>query len=299
MKGDRANPKSTDLRMRDRIDLLPILRMLGSTVERSIVDTVRRWANLIFAAGQVLVTYFAFGRGTSFQQATDNGIQDPPIVPADYAFIIWSLIYASSLAYAIYQFRPALATNPLLRRIGFFTAGAFGGCCGWLLAARANQLWMTVGFILWMAFCLFWSFAILWRSEPLAVLPRGLILMPISLYSGWITVAIFANSASVIKAHRWPHFLLSETGWSVAIVLVAGVIVSAIVAWTRGNLCYAITVLWALTGIAVRNFTELANPTVAWSALAVAAFILTFTLFARFTSHTGHGFVERKTEISH
>ena len=264
-----------------------------------IPDVVRRWANLILAAGQILVTYFAFARGTSFEQATGNGIPDPPVVPAGYAFIIWSLIYAGSLAYGIYQFRRSVATDRLLRRIGPFTAGAFFGTCAWLIAARTGHLWATVCFIVWIALCLYQAFRILWTSGPLSVIQGRLVLMPISIYAGWISVATFANSASVIKAKQWPHFLLSETGWSLAILLVAGALVTAILRRNGGNVCYAMTVTWALVGIAVRSFATLGNPTVAWSALFLAILVLSLTWVFRLNQGSRNGRLVGATAGSH
>lgn len=264
-----------------------------------IPDVVRRWANLILAAGQVLVTYFSFSRGTSFEQATGNGIPDPPVVPAGYAFIIWSLIYAGSLAYGIYQFRRSVATDRLLRRIGPFTAGAFLGTCAWLIAARTGHLWATVAFIVWIALCLYQAFRILWTSGPLSVMQGRLVLMPISIYAGWISVATFANTASVIKAQQWPHFLLSETGWSLAILLAAGAVVTAILRKNGGNLCYAMTVIWALVGIAVRSFATLGNPAVAWSALFLATLVLSFTLLFRLSRGGDNSGLHSATADSH
>ncbi len=47
------------------------------------------------------------------------------VIPADYAFAIWGPIFLLCLAYAAYQALPANRANPLLRRVGWFFAGAF------------------------------------------------------------------------------------------------------------------------------------------------------------------------------
>src|SRR5918995_4796779 len=47
------------------------------------------------------------------------------VIPADYAFAIWGPIFLLCLAYATYQALPANGQNPLLRRVGWFFAGAF------------------------------------------------------------------------------------------------------------------------------------------------------------------------------
>jgi hypothetical protein len=61
----------------------------------------------------------------------------PVIEPAGYAFIVWSVIYLGSIVYAVYQFRPARREDPLLRRIGWWTASAYLSVAAWLVMARS------------------------------------------------------------------------------------------------------------------------------------------------------------------
>lgn len=115
------------------------------------LDTLRRWSNLLLSMAQIAVTILCFAFGTSFDDAAGPPSADPPIVPAGYAFIIWSAIYAGCLAFGIYQFAPSQAKDPLMRRIGFLTASGFLGCCFWLLVVRLGHLTWTLPCIFWMA----------------------------------------------------------------------------------------------------------------------------------------------------
>ncbi len=81
----------------------------------------RQAANLAGALFQVGATVVA---GAAIQEAVNEGPRSL-VEPATYAFAIWPLIFALSLAYAIYGALPANRENPLLRRIGWLTAGAF------------------------------------------------------------------------------------------------------------------------------------------------------------------------------
>lgn len=112
------------------------------------MDQIRRWLNLLLAIAQIAVTIFRFAFGTSFDEAAGPPSADPPIVPAGYAFIIWSVIYGGCLAYGVYQFASTRMESPFLRRIGFFTASTFLGCCCWLLGVRFGHLQWTVPCIL-------------------------------------------------------------------------------------------------------------------------------------------------------
>ena len=62
--------------------------------------------------------------GAAIQGVVDEGPRSL-VEPALYAFTIWGLIFALSLAYAAYQALPSNRHNPLLRRVGPFTAAAF------------------------------------------------------------------------------------------------------------------------------------------------------------------------------
>lgn len=242
-----------------------------------ILDQARRWLNLLLAIAQIAVTVFCFSFGTSFDDAAGAPSADPPIVPAGYAFIIWSVIYAGCLAYGIFQFFGSRLDDPLLRRIGFFTASGFLGCCVWLLCVRFGHLQWTVPCIFWMAVSLFGAFAVLRRVESPSWLLRLCVIAPVSIYTGWLSVAVFANTASIAKAFAWRPALLAESAGSIALMIAAAGLATIILWQSNWNLWYGGTILWALVGIGVRNQFELRNVQVATTAWLLFA---TFGLFA-------------------
>ena len=64
-------------------------------------DGWRQLANLVFILTTIDTTVVAFTPpgGERFDFSEEGN--DTPIVPADYAFTIWSFIYASALAYTL------------------------------------------------------------------------------------------------------------------------------------------------------------------------------------------------------
>ena len=241
------------------------------------LDNLRRWLNLLLAIGQIAVTVASFAFGMSFDDAAGPPSADPPIVPAGYAFIIWSVIYAGCLAYGIYQFAPSRSEDPLLQRIGFFTASGFLGCCCWLVCVRFGHLQWTVPCICWMAASLFLAFSRLWALNGISWPLRLCVIAPLSIYSGWLTVAIFANTASVAKAFAWRPVLIGESSGSILLIVTAGILATFFFFKSSGNIWYGCTILWALAGIGVRNQFELSNvrvATTAWLLLAVFGFLV-------------------------
>ena len=103
-------------------------RLTSSTQSRaqndrggSIRDSVRQALNLVLAIAQPVTAVLAFPPGSDFFKAES----DPPIVPAAYAFSIWSLIFGSSIAYAIRQALPRYREDLLLRQCRDWTAAVF------------------------------------------------------------------------------------------------------------------------------------------------------------------------------
>lgn len=248
-------------------------------------DRIRQWSNLLLAVAQILITYVSFALGVSFDQATSNGLPDPPIVPAGYAFIIWSLIYAGSLAYAIYQFRPSKAEQPLFRAIGFCTAAAFLGTCCWLIAARFGRLHLTVLCIFWMALALYLAFRRLQGASFTNSAQYWFVVPPLSVFFGWASVAVFANTDSVFGISRLRWF--SVTWWSVMLLCAAALLVLLVQRRTGRNAWYSGTVIWALIGIAVRNHFELRNAIVTWTALTIAGLLVLSSVIGKRSAGTG------------
>jgi hypothetical protein len=241
------------------------------------LDSIRRWGNLVLAVAQIAVTGLAFGLGTDFNQQVGQTVPDPPIVPAGYAFIVWSAIYAGCLAYGIYQFLPSRRTDSLLRRMGWFTMSAFAGCCCWLLCARFQHVPWTVPCIYWMAISLYGAFRPLWSLQRPSPGLRWCVLPGISMYSGWVSVAIFANTASVAKAYHWPPALLGTTDGSIMLIVAAALLAGILFRRSGDNFWYAGTIAWAVIGIGVRSQFELRNEAAAlaaWIVLATAALLL-------------------------
>ena len=249
------------------------------------LDLVRQTLNLALAIAQPVTTYLCFARGTSFDDATRGGGGEPAIVPAGYAFIIWSLIYAGAIAYGVFQSLPAQRESPLMRAIGFYTASAFLGTCVWLVMARFGLTWGTVA-------CMFWMFASLAGAfVPLARAGRSLsrgermfALMPVSVFIGWVTVACFANTAAALKNDGLLESGPSETRWTVLMLLAAGAIASWVTFATRGNASYALTIVWALAGIVVANTVRVPNTPVAFAAAAMAVALVAALIRARVSS---------------
>src|SRR3712207_5445618 len=111
--------------------------------------------------------------------------------PVDYAFVIWGPIFLLCLAYAVYQALSANRANPLLRRVGWFFAGAFFLIGLWEVLVPLRQPVLLQAILAGIFACLAVAYLRLVRSEHgvLGLADRWLVALPLGLLFGWITAA--------------------------------------------------------------------------------------------------------------
>lgn len=218
--------------------------------------------NLILAPLQIAATFLAFGLGTSFDDATASPAGEPPIIPAGYAFLIWSVIYAGSVVYGIYQYAGSRRQDPILIRIRPFTASAFAATVSWLIAARYNLTGLTVICILWLFGSLLPVFlAFLHPARNFSRTEQTVMVIPLSVYTGWVTVAVFANVSAFLHQNGLLNVVLTPVWWAVIMVVAAGAI-AARLTFRSGSVAFALAVCWALVAILVANLTREYHPEV-------------------------------------
>lgn len=227
---------------------------------------LRQLANLLLSIAQPIAGYWIFGRDVPFDQFAASFGGRPLIEPAGYAFTIWGLIYAGTIAYGIYQALPSQRDNPLFGRIGWFTAGAFLGTVAWLFAARAGMIWLAFLVIAAMLGLLVPAYRAILAARPgFSAWQRAIVLYPFGLFAGWLSVATVANLAAALKYGGW---MSGNVELTVTIVLItlAGAVGSVVAFMSRGELGYTAAVVWALVAILVADLVRLP-----WSAITPVA----------------------------
>lgn len=249
-------------------------------------DRLRQILNVVAAFGQLAATglVYLIGSNSSFDNSTST--PESLIVPADYAFIIWSVVYLGGLAYAIYQALPAQRENELLRRIGFYTAAAYFGVSLWLVTASLRLVWPTVAvFFLLIGVPLLLAFIQLIRYHaPRSMAENFLVVLPISVFFGWTTAAVIVNVSTALKDTGFDNVLFSDQTWAI-VMLIIGTLIGAFVTWvSRGNYWYGLAIVWALVGIVVANLTRTTNVPVVLTA-AVGAVVVGLVLLVAWLSN--------------
>ena len=224
-------------------------------------DLARQAANVVGAlfqvvagAGGVLLLGLDVGR-VSNENAT-------LVVPADYAFVIWSPIFLLCLIYAAYQALPGKCDDALLRRVGWFSAGAFL-CNGlWEILFPARQFLLAQVVIVGIFACVAFAYLRLARTarqRGLSRAERWLVALPFGLLFGWITAATLVSFATTFVALGLLEGGIGEALLGTALMLTGGLVASAALLYGKaappqGYLAYAAAVLWALVAVIVNQY---------------------------------------------
>ena len=226
-----------------------------------VTDTIRQTANVVGALFQIVagpLGMLIFGVSVGTVSDSNSTL----VVPAGYAFSIWGVIFVLCLAYAVYQALPSKRENPLLRRVGWFSAGAFLLNGVWSLVFPAQLFVTSQVVILGVFLCAGTAFLLASRAErehePTRV-ERWLVVLPLGLLFGWITAATLVGFATTLAAVGTLSGGFWEALFGVGLLLAGGLIAAGVIRaiksgpW-QGILTHSAAVLWALVAIMINQY---------------------------------------------
>jgi len=208
--------------------------------------------------------------------------------PAGYAFAIWGLIFLALLAYGVFQVRRAFLSDKqsdFIEQTGywFFIANLLN--CAWVFAFAYEYTGLSVLIMLGILVSLIKI--ILNTNMERWDAPIGVIAFvwwPICLYSGWIAVATIANITAYLSKLGWEGGFLSESVWTIIMILVATAL-NLIMIKTRNMREFAAVGVWALFAIYIRHKEDMES--IAYTALAGCIVLL--------IAMAVHGYQNRQT----
>lgn len=234
----------------------------------------RRLIVLATAVLAVIVAYgqMAFGIGQAPEQfAADS---DATLRVAGYAFAIWGVIYAGLIVYSVRQALPATGESRLINRLGWPSALAFAGIGLWIVASAMDWEGATVGLIFMALLALLIPMAqeaTTIRALPLKHRDRWMVVWPLALLGGWLTVASPLNLITVLTGNGDLPAILSPTVWAMSAIVASGLVTLAMSAALR-TVAWSIPVAWGLVGAFVAEQER--NPPLAMVAVGAAVAVL-------------------------
>ncbi len=195
-------------------------------------------------------------------------------VPAGYVFSIWGLIYLGLIAFAIFQVLPSQRENPRMRSTGWWIV--LGGVANmtWIFLWHYEQfVWTLVAMLTLLATLIITYLRLGIGRIKVTAAERYCVHLTFSIYLGWITVATIANITEVLDYLKWNTFGISQFIW-MGIILLAVFVITSIMNFTRRDVAYALVVLWALAGIAIKFSATLAVAIPTWITFILVAITL-------------------------
>lgn len=188
--------------------------------------------------------------GASIGEISNTAFADVMITPANYAFIIWGLIYIGLIAFGVYQLLPRQRDRSNLDPV------------------RNALIISSLAQIVWVFFFLFRNFwgsmvamlvilgALLYGYVQRPTLPfrrdRWFVQRPLSVYLGWISVATIVNGAIACYGSGWTELGLGMPVWTV-IMLAVATLLGGYMAIAQHDGVFSGVFVWAFVAIAVRQ----------------------------------------------
>ncbi|PSN17774.1 hypothetical protein C7271_15975 [filamentous cyanobacterium CCP5] len=199
-----------------------------------------------------LSNFFPLG-GQNVGEIANTVLDGVLIIPANYAFAIWGLIYVGLIAYGVYQLRPVQRDNPNLRRVSGLLIIASGAQIVWILCFTLQLFALSIlpmGVIL---LARVGPYLNLGTGEPRPSRKRRwLAQIPFSVYLAWISVATIINVASALYTAGWQGWGISDGGWTAIMVGIA-MVLAGVVAWRSRDIAFVLVYVWAFGAIAARH----------------------------------------------
>ena len=202
-------------------------------------------------------------------------------VPAGYVFSIWGIIYLGLIAFTVYQALPAQRSNARMQKMGiwFFLSGIANSF--WLVSFHYQLFGLAMIMMLVLLGILIRIYTLLGiGKEKVKPVEKWVVNLPFSIYLGWITVATIANASQLLYFVNWDGFGIAAEIWTL-IMLAAALIISTLVSFTRKDVGYALVLVWALVGIAIKQSAVPIVANAAWISAVVIAGVLVIALIQK------------------
>jgi hypothetical protein len=228
-------------------------------------DIVRQIAVVLTVVGTLIVNTLATTlplNGLNTGEISDRF--QVYFVPAGYVFSIWGLIYLGLIALAIYQALPSQRENPRMRATGWWIALSGVANSTWIFLWHYEQFPLTIIAMLVLLATLILTYLRLGIGRTSTSGGEAwAVRLPVSVYLGWITVATVANVTSLLDYLKWDRFGLAPETW-MWIMLAAVLAIAMTMNFTRRDIGFALVILWATAGIAIKHAAVVAVATPTW-----------------------------------
>ncbi len=177
--------------------------------------------------------------------------------PAGITFAIWAVIYLLLAIYLFFQFVNSREleskNNRVLNRINLLFIISSIANAVWIFAWHYLKIGVSVLLML-VIFASLMTIVLTIENLILTKKERFWLRVPFSVYFGWINIALIANITVFLVSSGWNGFALSETVWTI-VILIVGLIIGGTTTWRLKNRAYGLVFVWAYLGILIKHLS--------------------------------------------
>jgi translocator protein len=202
--------------------------------------------------------------------------------PAPITFSIWSVIYLLLIGFLVWQYvRPTAEKDDLASRVAPFLISNSLFNVSWLFTWHYGVLPVSLVLMLGILYTLVMLNAVTRFTTMPNKTTLWLFKAAWGVYLGWICIATIANFTAFLVSIGWNRFGLSETFWTGGMIGI-GAVVSAYITWHFRNLFIGAAVIWAFTGIIIRQYDLYGHFTaISWAAVTWAMPVIVSMIYGR------------------
>jgi hypothetical protein len=212
--------------------------------------------------------------GVNISQLSNTVFANVQIIPANYAFAIWGLIYLGLVAFGFYQLDSRRQDNLELQQTRPWLVLALVLQCAWVLFFLYQQMILSSLVMLGIVWALSKCYLSLHSSQrDLRSVHPSWVPQVFSLYLGWISVATIVNIASTLDRFDWQGGPLAPTTWTILMMLVS-VGLAIILLRRYADRVFGGVVIWAIIGIIFANLNILPIAIAGLLAIAILSILM-------------------------
>ncbi len=204
--------------------------------------------------------------------------------PAGITFAIWGLIYLLLALFTFYQLgiinKNDEISTELLNKVGILFSISSIANTIWIFTWHYQVIWLSIVFMLVILISLIKIVNAI-KEERLSSKEKFFVKLPFSIYFGWITVATIANATTLLVSLNFKGFGISETIWTVLIIII-GAIIGIITLLRNRDYFYGLVIIWAYFGIIIKHTTVFNSmyPAVIIAAIISIVFLIAADIYA-------------------
>ena len=190
-------------------------------------------------------------------------------VPAGITFAVWGVIYLMLALFILYQTgiftRKSGAHLEVVAKLKWWFIVSCVGNAVWIFMWHYDLIHLSLVAMLVILASLI-AIQTKYSASSADKKETWFFYVPFGIYFGWITVATIANVTAVLVHNHWNGFGLSDSVWTIILLLIAAVITLIRTLWQK-DIAYALVIIWAFAGVLIKHTTvfETQFPPVIWT----------------------------------